>query len=82
MPGDTLDDFMSQWAGANRAVARHWLEDPTGELFHTPRRTADTTTEQRLDPSRLEHFLTLLGLPEHLHAPLRELVEREAVTRR
>jgi hypothetical protein len=82
LPGRVLDEFMSQWDDANAEVARRWLGDPTGELFHTPRRTASTTTEQRLDPGRLEHFLTLLELPGHLHAPLRELVEREAVARR
>jgi hypothetical protein len=79
LPADVLDEFMAQWRRANDAVAKRWLGDRTGELFHQPRRTANTTTEQRFDPSRLEHFLTLLELPGHLHAPLRELAEREAI---
>jgi hypothetical protein len=59
-------------------VALDFLGDASGELFHTPRKTRDTTTEQHLDPARLDHFLTLLELPERVHTPLRRLVEREA----
>ena len=76
-----LDRFMAQWHDTNRRVAEEFLGDPTGELFRQPRSTRDTTTEQRLDPMRLDHFFAVTGLPEHLHAPLRRLAEREAVVR-
>jgi hypothetical protein len=78
LPSRLLDEFMSQWEEPNRRVALDFLGDASGELFHTPRKTRDTTTEQHLDPSRLDHFLTLLELPEPVHTPLRRLVEREA----
>jgi hypothetical protein len=69
---------MEQWEASNRAVAREFLGDETGQLFRAPRKTRNTTTEQRLDPARLDHFITLLELPERMHSPLRRLVEREA----
>jgi hypothetical protein len=78
LPDQELDRFMGHWAEANRAVARRHLRDATGELFRMPRKTDNTTTVQHLDPSRLDHFLMLLELPEPVHAPLRRLVEREA----
>jgi hypothetical protein len=78
LPASFLDGFMGQWEEANRRVAKEMLGDDSGQLFRTPRKTADTTTEQRLDPARLDHFLTLAELPEQLHAPLRALAEREA----
>jgi hypothetical protein len=81
LPTPILDDFMAQWEECNRAVARRYLRDATGELFRRPRTTGNTTTEQHLDPDRLDHFLTLLELPEQAHAPLRALVEREARVR-
>jgi len=46
-----------------------------GQLFHMLR-TRNTTTEQHLDPARLDHFLALAEIPEELHAPLRVLAER------
>lgn len=81
LPAPFLDQFMAQWGEANRAVARRYLRDDAGELFLMPRKTDNTTTEQHLDPDRLDHFLTLLELPEEVHAPLREVVEREAKSR-
>ena len=81
LPTPFLDRFMAQWEEANRAVARRYLRDATEELFQVPRKTDNTTTEQHLDPDRLDHFLTLLDLPEQTHAPLRALVEREARAR-
>jgi hypothetical protein len=59
-------------------VAVEILGDESGELFRTPRKTRNTTTEQLLDPTRLDHFITVLELPDQMHAPLRALVEREA----
>jgi hypothetical protein len=77
--GDSfLDSFMERWEESNRRVAREFLGDPTGVLFPTPRRTRDTTTDQVLDPSRVEHFFTLLDIPEELHQPVRRLAEKEA----
>lgn len=78
LPAGWLDAFMAQWADTNELVARQYLRDTSGQLFRMPRKTANVTTEQHLDPDRLDHFLTLLELPEQLHAPLRRLVEREA----
>ena len=81
MPEALLLVFMRQWEESNRRVAREMLGDESGQLFRTPRRTRNTTSEQYLDPERLDHFLELLELPEQTHAPLRELVEREAKER-
>jgi hypothetical protein len=72
---------MEQWEESNRGVAREILGDQTGQLFRAPRKTSNTTTEQRLDPARLDRFTELLELPERMHAPLRRLAEREARAR-
>jgi hypothetical protein len=81
MPDAFLDEFMAQWEEPNRRLAREMLGDESGELFRTARKTHNTTSEQYLDPARLDHFLTLLELPEQIHASLRQLVEREAKAR-
>lgn len=81
LPDSVLDAFMEQWEAPNRAVAREFLGDETGQLFRVARKTRNTTTEQRLDPARLDHFITLLELPQRMHSPLRRLVERETRTR-
>jgi hypothetical protein len=78
LPANVLDRFMDQWEESNRAVAREFLGDKTGQLFRAPRKTRNTTTEQRLDPARLDHFITLLELPKEMHSALRRLAEREA----
>jgi len=78
LPASLLDGFMTQWAETNELVARQYLRDGSGQLFRTPRKTANVTTEQYLDPDRLDHFLTLLEIPEQVHGPLRRVVEREA----
>jgi hypothetical protein len=80
LPAHVLDEFMVQWVDTNRAVAREFLGDESGELFRTPRKTSNITTEQRLDPARLDHFLDLCALPDRVHAPLRAVAEREAKT--
>jgi hypothetical protein len=81
LPDSVLDAFMERWEESNRAVAREFLGDEKGQLFRAPRKTHNTTTEQRLDPARLDHFLGLLELPKRMHTPLRRLVEREAEPR-
>jgi hypothetical protein len=81
LPDSVLDAFMDSWAESNRAVAREFLGDETGQLFRAPRKTHHTTTEQRLDPARLDHFIELLQLPTRMHAPLRRLVQRETRAR-
>jgi hypothetical protein len=81
LPTAVLDRFMEQWEKANQQVAQQFLGDPTGQLFRTPRKTTNTTTEQRLDPARLDHFLEVSELPDDLHAPLRRIAEREASAR-
>jgi hypothetical protein len=43
-----------------------------------PRRTHNIATEQRFDPDRLDHFVTVSELPERVHGPLRRIAEREA----
>jgi hypothetical protein len=78
LPAAVLDPFMDQWAETNRAVAREFLGDETGRLFRASRRTHNTTTEQRLDPARVDHYAVLLDLPEELRKPLSRLAEREA----
>ena len=82
LPERQLDEFMARWEDSNRVVAREFLGDETGRLFRAPRKIRNTTTEQYLDPARLDHFLTLLEVPEAMHVPLRRLVEREATARR
>lgn len=76
--GSRLDAFMARWEESNRAVAREFIGDPRGELFRMPRKSAHTTTEQRLDPARVDHFVELLALPENWRTPLRRLAEQEA----
>jgi hypothetical protein len=78
LPANVLDRFMDQWEESNRAVAREFLGDKTGQLFRAPRKTRNTTTEQRFDPARLDHFIELLELPAEMHSALRRLAEREA----
>jgi hypothetical protein len=73
-----LDEFMAKWEESNRAVARDYLGDPSGELFRTPRKIGNTTSNQVLDPARLDYYLEVLQLPEELRGPLRTLVDREA----
>ncbi len=79
LPEDRLDEFMARWEESNRAVARDFAPHAPRTLFSTERKSRDTTTEQRLDPARLDHFLEVSRLPEALHAPLRKIVEREAL---
>ena len=81
LPNPFLDEFMGQWEESNRGVAREFLGDESGQLFRLPRKTRNTTAEQHLDPARLDHFLELAEIPEHMHAPMRTLVEREAKVR-
>ncbi|HYJ66412.1 MAG TPA: hypothetical protein VEX15_01990 [Nocardioidaceae bacterium] len=81
LPASVLDSFMAQWEEGNQALTRRYLRDATGELFRMPRRTDDTTTEQHLDPARIDHFVSLLELPQEVHAPLRRMAEREAKVR-
>lgn len=78
LPESRLDRFMAQWDESNQLTAREFLDDPSGELFHAPRRTRGVITEQRLDPGRLDHFLTLLEIPRQIHPDLRRIAEREA----
>ncbi len=78
LPSPLLDEFMARWEVSNRGVARDLMKAGDGVLFHTARKTRNTTTEQFLDPARLDHYLTLLQLPEQVHGPLRRLAEREA----
>ncbi len=75
---EALDAFMARWEQSNQRVAREFLKDGSDRLFDLPRKTRDTTVEQRLDPARVEHFVSLLELPEPMHSPLRALAEREA----
>jgi hypothetical protein len=74
------DAFMARWEESNRAVAREFLDDPSGELFRMPRKTNNTTSEQVFDPARLDRYLEVLELPDVDHASLRALVEHEAAT--
>ena len=81
LPSARLDDVMAQWADSNRSVAREYLHDQSGVLFREPRKTGNTTSVQRLDPSRLDHFLALAEVEDRWEAPLRRLVVAEAARR-
>jgi hypothetical protein len=76
LPEPVLDRFMASWEASNRAVARRCFGDD--DLFAGPRRTAGSTTAQRLEPERLDRFLSLDVVPATWHAPLRRLAEQEA----
>ena len=76
LPEADLDRFSSRWAESNRAVAREFLDSQ--ELFSGPRRTEGTTTDQVLDPARLDHLLDLLEIPRQHHRRIRDIAEREA----
>jgi len=78
LPDAFLDEFMAQWEKPNEQVAREFLGDNSGTLFRVPRRSGGTTTEQRLDPARIDHFLGVSELPEEMRAPLQTVAEREA----
>jgi hypothetical protein len=78
LPEEDLDRFMSRWEDSNQAVAREFLDDPSGRLFREPRKVAETITDQRLDPARLPHFLEVAEIQEAWRAPLRRLAEGQA----
>jgi hypothetical protein len=76
LPAADLDRFMARWEESNRRVAREFLGED--DLFTAPRKTANTTTEQLLDPGRLDLYLPLLEIPEEQHPLIRAIAEREA----
>jgi hypothetical protein len=77
LPEPTLDRLMERWEESNRRTAEDFMPDAGGVLFREPRRLAGTTTEQRLDPSRVDYFAGLLDLPDEAVAELRDLAEAE-----
>jgi hypothetical protein len=81
LPPALLDEFMATWEESNAAVAAEFLDDPSGQLFRTPRKSDNLTSDQVLDPTRLDRYLEVLELPAELHAPLRALAESEAAAR-
>jgi hypothetical protein len=83
LPDDLLDREMERWERSNRATANEFLGDPDGVLFREPRRRPGRfTTDQRLDPARLDHFADLADLAADVRGPLRAIAEREASERR
>jgi hypothetical protein len=78
LPSSSLEQWMHQWEASNREVATQWVGDPADELFRTPRRTEGTTTEQRLDPARVDHFADVLELDDDERRALRRLAADEA----
>jgi hypothetical protein len=82
LPEAELDRFMAPWEAPNRQVAREFLEDASGELFSADRKTEGTTTEQRLDPARLDRYFELLEIPQAQHAAIRRIAKKEAGRRR
>ena len=60
---------------SNRATAREFLGDADGVLFREPRREGNTTTEQRLDPARLDHLADLVDLTPEVRGRLRIIAE-------
>jgi hypothetical protein len=79
LPDADLDRFMEQWSASNQRVARDVLGEE--HLFREPRRRAGTTTDQVLDPARLDHYFALLDIPEQHHAAVRAVAEREPAAR-
>lgn len=77
LPDAVLDEFLARWDAPNRRVA-HRRFGVDGPLFDAPRRSRDTTTRQRLDPARVDHFVAVTELPARFHAPIRRLAEQEA----
>ncbi|TYL51602.1 hypothetical protein FXB39_07350 [Nocardioides sp. BGMRC 2183] len=77
LPEHWLDDFMARWSDGNDSLGQR-VDGRRGPLFRTPRRTADTTVEQRLDPVRLDRYLPRLGVPESEWADIRQIAQREA----
>lgn len=75
LPEATLDRLMERWEEPNRRTAEEFRPDLGGALFHEPRRLARTTTEQRLDPARVEYFARLVGLSDAALADVRRLAE-------
>ncbi|MEZ0578833.1 hypothetical protein [Nocardioides sp. MH1] len=80
LPSEELDRFMARWAASNEQVARDHLGERA--LFGSGRKTDGTTTEQRLDPARLDHYLELLEVPAAQHPAIRRIAEKEARRRR
>lgn len=78
LPTDWLDTLGARWAENNRAVARTFLREVSGDLFQHRRRDEETTTDQLLDPGRVDHYVDLLELDPDLQPRLRRLAEREA----
>ena len=76
LPEATLDQVNERWQESNRSTAHDFL--CCGVLFREPRRQAGTTTEQRLDPARVDYFAALVGLPTDVTASLKGIVERES----
>jgi hypothetical protein len=77
LPDADLDRFQARWEESNQALAQAFLGSQPP--FSGPRRTEDTTTDQVLDPARVDHFLDLLEVPEEHHAAIRAIAEREAL---
>jgi len=78
LPDAELDRFMATWEESNKRVASDYFDDPAGELFRAERKTEGTTTEQRLDPARLDHYLEVLEIPEQQRPAIRSIADREA----
>lgn len=76
LPTGRLDAFMAQWREPNEVVAREFLHQR--ELFLMPRKSGGVTTDQVLDPGRLQHFFDLLQVRNEVRAPVRSIAEREA----
>ena len=78
LPEEDLDRFLERWASSDRLVSAEFLGDRSSTQLQSRRKGTDTTTEQRLDPARLDHYLELLEVPEQEHAPIRRIAEGEA----
>lgn len=78
LPDAELDRFMAQWANSNRRVAIDVLGEPDGALFRAPRKAEGRTTQQVLEPARIQEYLALLDVPVAHRATLRAIAEREA----
>ncbi len=75
LPDAALDREMERWEQSNRATALEFLDDADGVLFREQRREGHTTTLQRLDPVRLDHFAELVSLTAEVRGQLQIIAE-------
>jgi hypothetical protein len=74
LPPPVLDAFAARWAAGNAEVGRRHLGGE--DLFVPAPPSVATTTEQGLEPERLEELLAVLEVPEERRRQVRRLAGR------